>query len=134
MIDEARTLEELDGENWGEPEAAPTPMVARCLRLRRTPLHLLSQGDLRLLISQKIGLKYTVPKAVKLVSEDALIQAEYYPGDLLCALFQIDKGYWSQNTAELKWLMAVAQSAASQCGKIVGDCESFLAANRNKLN
>jgi hypothetical protein len=97
-------------------------------------LHLLSQGDLRLQISQKIGLKYTVPKAMKLVSEDALIQAEYYPGDLLRALFQIDKGHWSQNTAELKWLMAVAQSVANQYGKIVSDCESFLAANRNKLN
>jgi hypothetical protein len=32
MIDEHRTLEELDGENWGEPETAPTPMVARFLR------------------------------------------------------------------------------------------------------
>ena len=132
--DEYRTLEELDGQNWGEPETAPTPMVARCLRMRRTPLYLLSQSDLRLLISQKIGLKYIVPKAMELISKDAMIQTEYYPGDLLCALFAIDKEYWSQKTEELKWLMSVARSVANQYGKIIGDCEGFLAAHRNKLN
>jgi hypothetical protein len=134
MEDEYRTLEELDDQNWGEPETAPAPMVARCLRLRRAPLHSLSQGDLRLLISQKIGLKYILPKAMKSISENALLEAEYYPGDLLCALLQIDTDYWSQQRAELKWLMSVAQSIANQYGKIVGDCESFLAANRDKLN
>lgn len=137
MTDEHRTLEELDGENWGEPETAPTPMVARCLRLRRTPLHALSQGDLRLLISQKIALKYTVPEAMRFISENAMLEAEYYPGHLLCALLRIDKDYWSQKITELKWLISVAQSVANQYGKIVGDCESFLAANRDhreKLN
>ncbi len=131
MADEDRTLEELDGENWGEPETAPTPMVARCLRLRRMPLHVLGLGDLRLLISQKIGLKYTVPQAMEHVSKNAMVEAEYYPGDLLCALLSIDQDYWSEKPAELKWLIAVAQSAASQYGKIVDSCESFLAANRN---
>ncbi|MCP4619211.1 MAG: hypothetical protein GY844_22580 [Bradyrhizobium sp.] len=132
--DEYRTLEELDGQNWGEPETAPTPMVARCLRLRRTPLHLLRQSDLRLLIGQKIGLKYVVPKAMAIISKDALIETEHFPGDLLCALLKIDSDYWSQKTEELKWLMSVAQSVANQYGKIVGDCESFLAAHRSKLN
>jgi hypothetical protein len=130
MIDEHRTLEELDGENWGEPETAPTPMVARCLRLRRTPLHALGPGDLRLLISQKIGLKYTVPKALHSVCENALLQADMYPGDMLCALLQIDQGFWSQNPAELKWLVSMVQSVTDQYGKIIGDCESFLVANR----
>jgi contact-dependent growth inhibition (CDI) system CdiI-like immunity protein len=132
--DEYRTLEELDGENWGPPETAPTGMVARCLRLRRTPLHLLSHSDLRLLISQKIGLKYTVPKGLKLISQDALIEVDFYPGDLLCALLQIDKNYWSEKTEELKWLMSVAQSVTREHAKIFSDCESFLAAHRNKLN
>jgi len=52
------------------------PIVARCLRLGRTPFHALSQSDLQLLISQKIGLKHMVPKAMKSVSEDALLEAE----------------------------------------------------------
>jgi hypothetical protein len=137
MENDQRTLEELDGQNWGEPETAPTEMVARCLRLRRTPLQALGHGDLRLLIGQQIGLRYLVPRALELLSNNPLMAAEYYPGDLLCALLRADKSYWSLNAAELKYLLLVAQSVASQCGKIVRDCEAFLATNgdsRETLN
>jgi hypothetical protein len=129
MQDDHRTLEELDGENWGEPATAPTPMVARCRRLRRTPLYKLNHGDVRLLISQKIGLKYLVPKALALVGEDTLFEADMYPGDVLCALLRIDEGYWSQNPAERKRLADLAGSVVKRYGKIVGDCERFVAAN-----
>jgi hypothetical protein len=133
MQSDHSTLEELDGENWGEPETAPTPMVARCRRLRRTPLHALNHGDVRLPISQKIGLKYLVPGALELVCEDTLLQADVYPGDLLCALLRIDEGYWSQNPAELKWLVDVAGSVVKHYGEIVSACEMFVAAN-GRLN
>src|SRR5215471_15738924 len=126
MEDDHRTLEELDGENWGEPEEAPTPMVARCMRLRRTPLHALTHGDLRLLVGQQIGLRYLVPKALGLVCDDTFLEAELYPGDLLCALLRVDKAYWSKNSAELKWLMSIVESVANHYGKIVRDCEMFL--------
>jgi hypothetical protein len=88
MVDERRTLEQLDGQDWGDPETAPTPMVARCLRLRRAPVKAISGGDLRLLVSQKIGLKILVPKALQCVSDDPLMETEYYPGDLLSALLR----------------------------------------------
>jgi len=127
MKDQQQTLEQLERKNWGEPETAPTPMVARCLRLRRVPLHALGRSDLRLLISQKIGLDHTVPAALKFVSEDALLQAEYYPGDLLSALLSVDADYWSRNPAEFRCLRSISQSVVRQYGKIVGHCESFLA-------
>jgi contact-dependent growth inhibition (CDI) system CdiI-like immunity protein len=132
MVDEHRTLEELDGENWGEPDTAPTSMVAKCMRLRRTPLNALGQGDLRLLIRQKIGLKYAVPRALESICANALLEAEFYPGDLLCALLRLDKDYWSQNPDDRKRLVAIAESVAKQYGRIVDDCESFLTANRGQ--
>src|SRR5215510_8492596 len=60
MTDEHRTLEELEGYDSGDPETAPTAMVARCIRLQKIPLHELNESDLRLLIGQRIGLKYLV--------------------------------------------------------------------------
>ena len=134
MQDDHRTLEELDGENWGEPETASTPMVARCRRLRRTPLYALNHGDVRLLISQEIGLKYLVPKALEVVGGDTLLEADLYPGDLLCALLRIDEGYWSRNPAERKRLVYLAGSVVKHYGKIVGDCERFVAANGPSRN
>ena len=129
MMDERRTLEQLDGHDWGDPETAPTGMVARCLRLRRTPLNAISAGDLRLLVSQNIGLKVLVPKALQGVSHEPLLEAEYYPGDLLSALLRVDKTYWSDNAAELEQLVLIAQSAEIQGGNIADECRTFLAEN-----
>ena len=132
MNADEQTLEELEGKNWGEPESAPTPMVAKCLRLRRVPLKDLGPADLRLLIGQKIGLKYLVSKALHLVVENSLVQTEYFPGDLLSVLLRIDKAYWDQNMPELQCLASVAGSVFTHYRKIVGECEKFLEANASR--
>jgi contact-dependent growth inhibition (CDI) system CdiI-like immunity protein len=126
MPEEPQTLEQIDGQNWGDPESAPTSMVARCLRLRRTPLKDLTGGDLRLLIGQQIGLRTLVPRALQLVSSEALLETEFYPGDLLSALLRIDNAYWSDSPVELGQLVLIAQTVVPQGGEIADECQSFL--------
>jgi hypothetical protein len=126
MLDEPRTLEQIDGQNWGSPETAPTGMVARCLRLRRTPLKNISLGDLRLLISQQIGLRTLVPTALRLVSQEPLLEADLYPGDLLSALLRIDKNYWSKTSVDRDQLVLVAGAVMLNGGRIADECRSFL--------
>jgi contact-dependent growth inhibition (CDI) system CdiI-like immunity protein len=126
MLDERRTLEQIDRQNWGDPETAPTGMVARCLRLRRTPLKDFTLADLRLLISQKIGLKILLPRALQLVSNEPLLETEYYPGDLLSALLRVDETYWSDNPAELEQLVAIARTVVQRGGKIADECQAFM--------
>ena len=92
MADEDQTLEQLESYNSGNPETAPTPMVARCMRLQKTPLHALSDADIRLLVGQGIGLKYLVQKALARLDVEPLLQTDYYPGDLLSALLGIKPG------------------------------------------
>jgi len=128
MFDERRTLEQIDRQNWGDPETAPTGMVARCLRLHRTPLKDFTLGDVRLLISQKIGLKILVPGALPLVSNEPLLEAEYYPGDLLSALLRVDETYWSDNPVELDQLVSIARTIVHRGGRIADECQAFLAA------
>src|SRR5215467_9951146 len=130
MADEDRTLEELEGYDSGEPETAATPIIARCMRLQKTPLRALSDADLRLLISQGIGLKYLVLKAIERLTVEPLVQTDYYPGDLLCALLRIEPDYWLQNPTELYWLRSVATEVAQRYGKVIRDCEDFLATQR----
>jgi hypothetical protein len=127
MADEQRTLEELEGQDLGAPESAPTQMVARCLALRRTPLSMLGPGDLRLLLGQQIGLKYLVPKALELVAEEPLREADLYPGDLLSVLMRVEKTFWAHHPTELHWLLSIARSVAQEYGTIVESCQSFLA-------
>jgi hypothetical protein len=133
MLNEPRTLEQIDGQDWGDPETAPTGMVARCLRLRRTPLKDFTVGDLRLLISQQISLRTLVPKALQLVSNEPLLEADFYPGDLLCALLRIDKIYWSDSSAELGKLVLIARAMMPHGGKIADECQSFLTAHPSSL-
>lgn len=127
MADEDLTLEELEGYDSGDPETAPTPMVAICIRLQKIPLNALSDSDLRLLIGQQIGLKYLVPKALDRLTSLPLLQTDYYPGDLLNALLRIDWDYWIQNPRELDCVRSIAGSVAPQYGELVRDCEKFLA-------
>ncbi|WP_375789467.1 contact-dependent growth inhibition system immunity protein [Bradyrhizobium sp. Pha-3] len=129
MVDERRTLQELDGQDWGEPETAPTGMVARCLRLRRTPLKNLSAGDVRLLIGQKIGLPVLIPMAFRYLRADPLVESEYFPGDLLRSLLSVERAYWSDNPVEFEQLIAIARSVAAADGKVANECRTFLAAS-----
>ena len=132
MADEQRTLEELEGQDWGAPESAPTPMVARCLALRRTSLSMLSPGDLRLLLGQQIGLKYLVPKALGLVADQPLREADLYPGDLLSVLLRVDKNDSGRTIqTELHWLLSIARSVAQQYGTIIESCQNFLASQEH---
>jgi len=87
-------------------------------------------GDLRLLLGQQIGLEYLVPKALELVADQPMREADLYPGDLLSVLLRIDKAFWSDHPTELHWLLSIARSVAQQYGTIVANCQNFLASER----
>ncbi|MBR0753448.1 hypothetical protein JQ604_14770 [Bradyrhizobium jicamae] len=128
MVDEHLTLQQIDGQDWGNPEAGETGMVAKCRRLRRTPLKDLSVSDLRLLIGQEIGLTTLVPRALLRVSSDPLTEGDYYPGDLLSVLLRVKGAYWSENPDELVRLVSIAKSVETNDRKVVDECRAFLAA------
>ncbi|WP_298018230.1 contact-dependent growth inhibition system immunity protein [uncultured Parasphingopyxis sp.] len=93
-IDRFKTLQELEGEDWGDPETAETPMIGRVLALRRKPLHTLSDGEVRLAIGQKVSLPYLLELAIERLRLDPLIEGDYYPGDVLSALVHLDEEDW----------------------------------------
>jgi len=94
-IDRRKTLEELEGSNWGDPDGG-TSLVQKCHQLRRVPLQELTPSDLRFLITQQIGLLWLVPLALEILNADPLIDAGYYTGDLLCAVVDVPEAYWTR--------------------------------------
>jgi hypothetical protein len=86
-------------------------------------------GDLRLLLGQRIGLEYLVPKALELVAERPLQEADYYPGDLLSVLLRIDKAFWESHPTELHWLLSILRLAIERYGTILESCRNFLASH-----
>jgi hypothetical protein len=101
-----RTLEQLDGEEWPEPNATDTELVRECHRLRRVPVGDLTKNDLRTLIGQQIGIAWLVPLALGHLEQDPLA-GELYPGDLLNAVLRCDPVYWNENAAQLMSLWRV---------------------------
>ena len=72
-----KSLENLEKDNWGDPDEAPTELIKRCLELRRVPLDSLTIEDLRRMIGQQIGLKYLIPLSIEELEKDLLMKVIY---------------------------------------------------------
>ncbi len=112
---ENKTLEELDGENWGKPNY-DSYVVSNCHRLRRVPLKDLSVEDLRLMIGQDIGLRYLIPLALVQLEDDPFVEGDLYPGDLLKSVLGTSHDFWDQHPSLLQRMNAVVVQARTLIG------------------
>ncbi len=100
-----KTLDELEGF------AAPGPghqMLPRSIaEARRVPLSQLTPRQCVLLLNHGRGVPYVFQRALALAEQDPWLWAEYYDGDLLVALLEIDGALhppgaeWPQRLQEL---------------------------------
>jgi hypothetical protein len=104
-----RTIEDLDGNRWPEPTNPPTSLVTDVYRLRRVPIGQLTDGDLRLLLGQRVGVQWLIPFALDRLTEGPL-SGDWLPGDLLGAVLHAGIDYWDAHPGELMRLWEVRQS------------------------
>ncbi len=102
-FDRLKSLQELEGVDWGEPEHQ-SYVVTNAHRLLRLPLREFTVEDLRFMIGQQVGLSYLIPIALDHLLADPLIEGKSFPGDLLVAVLKADARFWmtvpqSQETA-----------------------------------
>ncbi len=111
----ALSLEELEGDVWGEPEFFSS-LVLRCHELRKKPFNEFVPSDLRILIGQQIGLTYLMPLALHVLEWEPLLDAEYYQGDLLSNLVQIDPSNFQAHPEWLERSIPIVVRALSALG------------------
>ncbi len=92
-FDRSKSLQQLEGEDWGEP-TYPSHLVCECHRLRRIPLREFTVENLRIMIGQNIGLQYLVPLALERLQTDPYAEGDMYPGDLLVSVLRSDAEFW----------------------------------------
>lgn len=100
--DRDRSLEWLEGDNWGTPEF-DSYVVRTSHALRRKPLKELTAEDIRLALGQppfEQSLPYLVPLALEILKDDPLLCASPYDGDLLRNLLRIPETYWDKYPEE----------------------------------
>ncbi len=96
LRDDGRSLEQLENDYWPAIEF-PSNLVANCHAYRKIPLKNLSIEQVRLLISQEIGLKHLVPLAISILSNNILAEGDLYEGDLLISVVGILGDFWEDN-------------------------------------
>ncbi|MFE6762469.1 contact-dependent growth inhibition system immunity protein [Streptomyces sp. NPDC057689] len=132
-----RTLDELDPPRWPDPPADATHLVRKVHALRRVPLRELTAADLRTLVSQGVALPYVVPLAVRLLVEEPLLDAYFYPGDLLLATVNVPSTVWALLPGLVEELGAVVsalpESAHADLPRgAAGEIESFITGLQRK--
>jgi CDI immunity proteins len=92
MTDQSRTLEQLEDEDWGEPEY-DSNLVQTIHKLRRKPIGEFTIEDLRVMLGQKVGMEQFIPLALDRLEADPFASGDFYPGDLLGAVMAIPREY-----------------------------------------
>lgn len=75
-------------------------VVRTSLNALKKPLNQLDIQEIRLLITQKLGVKYVLPVAVNALEDDIFQEVTYYDGDLLNAVLNLPMSFWNDNKNE----------------------------------
>lgn len=110
--DLSKSIEELENSYWQDC-GLNTYVVRTGQAARKKPLSQLTNEEIRLLIGQKIGLKYVIPLAVSIVSAEPFIEVTFYEGDLLGELLQLSEADWKDNPEELESFKTVVRENIS---------------------
>ena len=110
QFDRSKSLQQLEGEDWGEP-TYHSHLVKECHRLRRVPLCDFTVEDLRIMIGQDIGLEYLVPLALERLQAEPYAEGDFYPGDLLVGVLHSDAQFWRRRQELRQQLVALTERA-----------------------
>lgn len=128
-IDRNKSLEQLDGERWGEPPADATSLVRTVYEWRRRPIGTLEPHELARLLGQNVGLPWLLPLGVEIVRKAAAKEPTggFLDGDLLYALVTRSPEAWTENP-ELALELRTAVSMLPELSRYVKqEVEVFLA-------
>lgn len=91
-----KSLQELDGQDWGDGSYFPSHLVLTCNALRRKPLRDFTVEDLRIMIGQNFSLEYLVPLALEHLQRDPFATGDFYEGDLLASVLKVQSSFWQK--------------------------------------
>ena len=97
---ETKSIEQLEKDIWKNPSEFPSDMVEKCYRYRKISIAELTNEQIRLLISQKIGVKYLIGIALEKLERNILTECDFYEGDLLVAVSSLPTEFWDENKTE----------------------------------
>jgi hypothetical protein len=89
-----KSLQELEGHNWGDGDSFPSHLVLTIHALRRKLLGDFTIEDVRLMIGQNMSLDYMLPLAIEHLQRDPFVAGDFYDGDLLKNVLNVEASFW----------------------------------------
>jgi len=105
----SKSIEQLENDYWNGEIEFPSNLVINCHKYRKIPIKDLTIEQLRLLISQKIGIDYLTVVAIEKLEQNILAEGDIYEGDLLDAVSRIPTEFWIEKQAELQKLEGLVE-------------------------
>jgi hypothetical protein len=91
------SLEELEKDVWPPPDESATGLVKRANILRKKSINDFTHADYRFMITQQMGTTYLLPNTLKILVDEPFIESEYYPGDLLESVLNVQQDLLNSN-------------------------------------
>jgi|GEM_PF-1580529 len=125
-----KTLEQLDGESWGEPGYG-SYVVRTAHALRKKPLSALSDEELRLALSQRLGLPWIAELAMLRLEEDPFRAGDFHHGDVLASALRLPADFWSRQPDLARRFRALVDAVDAVTTQLEHDEQSELRAALN---
>jgi len=116
-----KSIEQLENVYWKDEIEFPSNLVINCHKYRKIPIKDLTTEQLRLLISQKIGIEYLTELALEKLEENALAEGDIYEGDLLVAVSRIPAEFWTEKPEEFQKLERLVESNSEELKNEMGE-------------
>nr|WP_299383860.1 contact-dependent growth inhibition system immunity protein [Allomuricauda sp.] len=104
-----KSIEQLENDYWKDEIDFPSNLVINCHKYRKIPIKELTIEQLRLLISQKIGIEYLTELAIKKLELNILAEGDLYEGDLLQAVLSLPTEFWNGKPTEFRSLQNLVE-------------------------
>jgi hypothetical protein len=89
--------------------------------------HGLGIEELRLLIAREQSLSRHVPQAIEVLEGNLLAEGDYYPGDLLHAVLDVDVTYWRAHRDQWERVDELVETFAFAQGRLTAPLQVFRA-------
>ncbi len=97
-----KSIEQLENDYWKDEIEFPSNLVINCHKYRKIPIKELTIEQLRLLISQKIGMEFLIGIALEKLERNILTEGDLYEGDLLVAVSGLSAEFWNEKQTEFR--------------------------------
>uniref|UniRef100_A0AB33J0Q8 Uncharacterized protein n=2 Tax=unclassified Prevotella TaxID=2638335 RepID=A0AB33J0Q8_9BACT len=107
-----KTISELLKKTWqSTPSAEEDSYVERNLyRLYGIKVSELTTEDIRFLINQGVLLEILIPQAFRILEKDLFAEGDFYAGDLLNAVMEVEELFWTHHPDILTTLLRILRS------------------------